>query len=56
MHAPIYMKQKLNESMSKHKKLSNYMCYTKYAPFLHNLTYKFQNSPLDQDLTMQNAL
>ena len=40
------MKQKPNESSCKHEKLSNYICYTKNAPFLHNLTCKSQNSPL----------
>ena len=45
MHAPIRMKQKPNNSLSENKKLFNYMCYSKYAPLLRNLTSKFQNCP-----------
>ena len=34
IHAPICMKLQPNEALHKDKKLCNYMCYTKYAPFL----------------------
>jgi hypothetical protein len=34
IHAPICMKSQPNEALHKDKKLCNYMCYTKYAPFL----------------------
>ena len=45
MLAPICMKQKANDFMSENKKLFDYMCFTKYAPLLRNLTSKFQNCP-----------
>ena len=44
MRAPICMKQTLNAYMSYNQKLSNYMCYTKYAPLLRNLESKSQYS------------
>ena len=43
MRAPICMKQTLKDYLSYNKKLSNYMCYTKYAPLLRNLECKCQN-------------
>ena len=43
MHAPICMKQKLNDYLCYNMKLSNYICYSKYAPLLPNLESKCQN-------------
>jgi hypothetical protein len=43
MRAPICRKQKLNDYLSYNKKLSNYMCYTKYAPLLRNRECTCQN-------------
>ena len=43
MRAPICMKQKVNDYLRHNKKLSNYMCYTKYAPLLRYLQCKCQN-------------
>ena len=42
MRAPISMKQKPNNFMSKNKKLFNYMCYIKYAPLCVILDQSFK--------------
>ena len=56
MHAPICMKHKTNDSMIENKKLYNYVCYTKYAPLLRNLTSNFKIAPISMKQKPNDSL